>query len=408
MYWNFWVIDRLLGIGQIREAAILRLGIWNLKDHPELWSYAAIEILIFILAFVLVRDALRADRADAVKSPAQRPGFDGSLADATGLLPPRLWFMARTLLFTFLVELSLSNAAGLDRSMYIAANPVDQVPYVYPPAFAISILGVPLWVPVGWTVVIFYLSAITSDSLIRGTASSLLGRLYTAGIVRAFCDASLALAIDLVMDPIAQAEGWWVWTERAHGFALFSVPVTNFIAWFGIVFSLSLVTRSIRIVLPRAQSWRTQPFMLLLEGAGMLLALLFVTQLVDLAHWIDRGESSLATNATLLLAALLFVGGLAAASRYPWSIDAPYSALIGRSVVALQGLFVLIVVTRLLTDRFRAGSALVDVHPELVIWIPGVALVSLLLFLMPYLKSLARDSRASRNVVSLARLIISL
>lgn len=403
MYWDMWSLDHLPFIGAIREVALVQVGIWDLLRRPELWSYAAIELLIFTLAIALIRDAARKDRAD---DPAvqESPGYPGSLADATGLFPPRLWFMVLTLLFTFLVELSLSNGVGLDREVYAAADPIDQVPYRYAQDFAITILGVPLWVPVGWTVVIFYLSAITSDLLVSRSNPGLIGQLYAFSLVRALSAALLAVTIDLVLDPIAHEEGWWTWTPRTYGVALFSVPATNFIAWFGIIFSLSLMTRAIRIVVPRARSWRSQPLVVVIELLGLLVALALVTQLIRVAHLLDRGDVPLAPDSAVLLGVLMAVAALALASRYPWSLDTPYQRLVGRSLITLHGLLVLVALSQAFVDY----HTLLDRHPELVLWIPGVAVVSTALFLAPYWKSLAAQPPTASSLWSLGRRMVGM
>lgn len=92
------------------------------------------------------------------------------------------------------------------------------------------VADVPLWVILGWASII-HASRRTALALGFGPV---LGAL-AAGL--------LAASIDFVLDPIANALGYWTWNVTGHGQGLetmFGVPFDNYLGWMMIVAGLSL------------------------------------------------------------------------------------------------------------------------------------------------------------------------
>lgn len=50
------------------------------------------------------------------------------------------------------------------------------------------------------------------------------------------------ICLDLLEDPLAHHNNWWIWTESTGGLTFFSVPFSNFMDWFIILFFMSLAT----------------------------------------------------------------------------------------------------------------------------------------------------------------------
>lgn len=88
--------------------------------------------------------------------------------------------------------------------------------------------GVPLAVSVSWGM-IFYVAMQTSN------------KLGFAWQRRPWLDGLLAVSIDLCMDPIAAALGYWVWTPPGPWFG---IPLGNFFGWLVVITAFSYVWRA--------------------------------------------------------------------------------------------------------------------------------------------------------------------
>jgi uncharacterized membrane protein len=56
------------------------------------------------------------------------------------------------------------------------------------------------------------------------------------------CSGLIGICLDLLEDPLAHHNQWWVWTESTGGFTFFNVPFSNYLDWFFILFFMSLAT----------------------------------------------------------------------------------------------------------------------------------------------------------------------
>jgi uncharacterized membrane protein len=50
------------------------------------------------------------------------------------------------------------------------------------------------------------------------------------------------VCLDLLEDPIAHYNNWWIWTTSLEGIKFFNVPILNFIGWFVLIFFISMAT----------------------------------------------------------------------------------------------------------------------------------------------------------------------
>jgi len=50
------------------------------------------------------------------------------------------------------------------------------------------------------------------------------------------------VCLDLLEDPIAHYNNWWIWTASLQGIKFYEVPILNFIGWFVLIFFMSLAT----------------------------------------------------------------------------------------------------------------------------------------------------------------------
>lgn len=87
---------------------------------------------------------------------------------------------------------------------------------------------VPLWVAAGWGTII-YISMEATD------------RMGLPWYVAPVVDGLLAVSLDVTLDPVADALGWWDWSRVGQ---FFGVPYDNFIGWVLIVASYSFFSRA--------------------------------------------------------------------------------------------------------------------------------------------------------------------
>jgi uncharacterized membrane protein len=50
------------------------------------------------------------------------------------------------------------------------------------------------------------------------------------------------VCLDLLEDPIAHYNSWWIWEASLNGIKFFEVPILNFIGWFVLIFFMSIAT----------------------------------------------------------------------------------------------------------------------------------------------------------------------
>jgi uncharacterized membrane protein len=150
---------------------------------------------------------------------------------------------ARTLLLivvTLLVAF-VSEAVGVNLGLVFGD-------YHYTEVLGAKLLGVPVLAAVAWGPIIYAGNHVVD--LIVPTRAVLEGNWVTSVSTRIWVSFAGALAVtgwDMMIDPIAVSEGWWVWQDGgpyvpyvAHG-----VPITNFTGWLGVSFFTSLAYRAL-------------------------------------------------------------------------------------------------------------------------------------------------------------------
>ena len=118
--------------------------------------------------------------------------------------------------------------------------------YHYTPALGISLFGVPLLAALAWEPILYAAFSITdilAPSLIKPN-STLLQRLPGC-IWMAVIGALATTAWDMMIDPIAVSEGWWVWHQGGDymPYVANGVPIQNFLGWLGVAFLINLIYR---------------------------------------------------------------------------------------------------------------------------------------------------------------------
>lgn len=123
--------------------------------------------------------------------------------------------------------------------------------YGYSDFFGVHLFSVPITLGFAW------IAVVGNSALLSGGGSTWKGKL-----IRAIKTGFWAILLDLVLDPVAHARGFWHW-EAPGGF--YGVPWTNYISWFIMGAFLSLFLPAMpadRSSLLRAK-WLYQLFILL-------------------------------------------------------------------------------------------------------------------------------------------------
>jgi putative membrane protein len=98
--------------------------------------------------------------------------------------------------------------------------------------------GVPLIIILAWSVNLF---------LFMNMGRHLISKIYQKrNFIQIFLISTtaglLGVCLDLLEDPIAHHNNWWIWTASLEGIKFYNVPILNFIGWFVLIFFMSLAT----------------------------------------------------------------------------------------------------------------------------------------------------------------------
>jgi uncharacterized membrane protein len=125
--------------------------------------------------------------------------------------------------------------------------------YQYTPALGISLFGVPLLAALAWEPIVYAAFCLSDVLATRAESpSSAFSRnvspWWAAGI-----GALATTAWDMMIDPIAVSQGWWVWTNGGSyvPYVANGVPITNFLGWLLVAFVINLIYRQVADRNPR-------------------------------------------------------------------------------------------------------------------------------------------------------------
>jgi putative membrane protein len=119
--------------------------------------------------------------------------------------------------------------------------------YYYTKMLGVSLFGVPLLAALAWEPIV-YAAFCISDMLSPRLASvSPLFKHKTAPIWAAAIGALATTAWDMMIDPIAVSQGWWVWVGGGPyvPYVANGVPIQNFMGWLGVSFVINLIYRKV-------------------------------------------------------------------------------------------------------------------------------------------------------------------
>ena len=117
--------------------------------------------------------------------------------------------------------------------------------YYYTKILGFSLFGVPLLAALAWEPIV-YAAFCLSDMLSQRLVSTLPQSLRKSNYIWiAAIGAFATTAWDMMIDPIAVSQGWWVWEGGGPyvPYVANGVPIQNFIGWLGVAFVINLIYR---------------------------------------------------------------------------------------------------------------------------------------------------------------------
>jgi uncharacterized membrane protein len=163
--------------------------------------------------------------------------------------------------------------------------------YHYTEVLGVQLFGVPLLAALAWEPIVY--AAFCISDLVSPLVSGLPGvsGLRPSIIWPAVIGALATTAWDMMIDPIAVSQGWWVWVDGGPyvPYVANGVPIQNFIGWLVVAFSINLLYRFLTERAPQPTRTATLTF----YGPVMLYASLFLTSFGVTVTVLERPEVAL-------------------------------------------------------------------------------------------------------------------
>ena len=163
--------------------------------------------------------------------------------------------------------------------------------YYYTEILGVQLFGVPLLAALAWEPIVY--AAFCISDLVSPLVSGLPGvsGLKPSLIWPAVIGALATTAWDMMIDPIAVSQGWWVWVEGGPyvPYVANGVPIQNFIGWLVVAFVINLLYRWLTERAPQPPRSATLTF----YGPVLLYASLFLTSFGVTVTILERPEVAL-------------------------------------------------------------------------------------------------------------------
>jgi uncharacterized membrane protein len=208
------------------------------------WTYVATELLAYVIGALFVAHSLRRGR---------------------------FWILLSAVLYGAITEyLTVKTKTDYCYGQFMIMLP----PMSWPVARDWCAVGprIPLWGSVTWGVLIY-------------GAMTLSASMTMPLVVRCLFDALLVLTVDWILDPLATWLKFWVWETPGPWFG---IPLDNFAGWFWLVFSFSLINRSLRILVPKFVSGSIDKLVIAV-GSIVLSIVLLTAALTIYVGLVQRG-----------------------------------------------------------------------------------------------------------------------
>lgn len=124
-------------------------------------------------------------------------------------------------------------------ALFIESAGVASGRYYYPGYIIyISVVGggVPLLIALAWSANLFLFFNLGKHIVLRLYEKRNFLQIFLISFIAGFT----GLCLDLLEDPLAHHNNWWIWEESLIGIRFFEVPILNFIGWFVLIFFMSM------------------------------------------------------------------------------------------------------------------------------------------------------------------------
>ena len=141
--------------------------------------------------------------------------------------------------------------------------------------------SVPLIILLGWSVNL-YLFLSTGKTVVQFIYQK---QTILQCILISFVASLFGICLDLLEDPLAYHNGWWIWTESTTGLRIFDVPFSNFMDWGIILFMMSFAT----LLIERSQFDENRKIALSFTSIPLIILSIYATHLVFMTFFTAIG-----------------------------------------------------------------------------------------------------------------------
>jgi putative membrane protein len=138
--------------------------------------------------------------------------------------------------------------------------------YVYGATLGPKLLGVPVIIALNWAVVIAGSVGLASQFLRKALSHHLHQHAFLTRTLIALTAAGITVLFDMLLEPVAIANGYWIWDG--------TIPLQNYVAWF--VIGLAAALFAPRTLLESAQSKPLRPASHYVLAMAAFLAMLLI------------------------------------------------------------------------------------------------------------------------------------
>jgi len=158
-------------------------------------------------------------------------------------------------------------------SLFVESAGVAYGRYYYPNYLLyISLVGgsVPIIIAIGWSVNLFLFIHMGQFFVEKFYKTTNLLQVILISIV----GGGLGICLDLITDPIAHHNNWWIWNQSTSGISFYDVPLTNFRGWFIFILYMSVLT----LLIDRSRYSENRKLLISLFSISIVGAAILVTQ----------------------------------------------------------------------------------------------------------------------------------
>ena len=112
--------------------------------------------------------------------------------------------------------------------------------YLYGEVLGPGIYEVPFLIGVNWFVIVYCSGAVAEQMVSRQHVLQPVN-IFSADIVFSLVGSLITTIFDWLMEPVAISLGYWLWKNDG------SIPVYNYVCWFGVSFFLLLISRLLKL-----------------------------------------------------------------------------------------------------------------------------------------------------------------